>query len=146
MIYLISIVGSIALFAGFLALTRFEHARGTRYMSVRRERLDAVTGRALFIVRNVDFASLVRAEMTRALRRVSHILIAASLQGIRAVERVLTRLIRRLRAEGGVQHVRPDRPSGRQFISALTDFKARLSSHRFHKKRGDSESSPRALD
>ncbi len=124
--YLVAIAGSLILLAGFLALTRYEAARGVRFFAARRGRFDAEVERLEFIFTHVDLAAFLREEVERVSARVGHDVAHLVLQAIRAVERVLTRVVRRLRThEDGA--VRPTREASREFVRKLTDFKTELS-------------------
>lgn len=122
--YLLFVVFSIGLAAGFIALTAYEQRRGSRYFDAKRAALDAQVRRALFIYTHVDLAAFAREESWRLATRLGHTLAHLSLQLVRAVERVLTRLVRHIRTQHGVEV----RPAGetREFVKTLADFKGRL--------------------
>jgi hypothetical protein len=122
--YLVFILATIALLGGFMALTWYEQKRGVRLLAAKREALDAHVSRAEFIIAHVDLAAFMREESRRALGIAGHAIAHLSLQFVRAIERLLTRLVRRLRTEHAVEV----RPAGetREFVKTLTDFKGRL--------------------
>jgi hypothetical protein len=64
-------------------------------------------------------------ELTRHFaERVAHDSVHISLLAVRAVERLLTRAVRHLRAEHSVSA--PPRESSREFVQTLSDFKEQL--------------------
>lgn len=124
MAYLLFILITLALLTGFFALTRYEARRGARFFEPQRAHLDRSVARGEFILQHVDFGAFLRAEVYRAANRAGHEIAHLSLQGVRAVERLLTRLVRHLRT----QRVPEDTPrvSAREFVKTLSDFKGRL--------------------
>lgn len=124
MTYLILIVASILLLVGFAVVTREEGKRGTRVLEPRRAKLDAFVTRIVFIINHVDFAAFIREESRRAAGLLGHTAAYLSLQVVRAAERLLTRVVRKLRTEHAVE----PRPVGetREFVKTLSDFKGRL--------------------
>ena len=123
--YVYAIAASLLLLAVFLALTRYETAQGVRFLANVRGQLDRGVERVEFILAHVDLAAFLRSELEHAARRVSHELAHLSLVAVRAVERVLTRLVRRLRMHGELS-VTPSREASRDFVKKLSDFKGRL--------------------
>jgi len=126
--YLIFIIVSLALLIGFFALTQYEEQHGMRFFAARRERFDRKVARVEFILEHVDLAAFLREEMRRAASLTSHAVVNISLQIVRAVERLLTRLVRYLRTKHAVE-VAP-RESSRPFVQTLSDFKDRLKATR----------------
>jgi hypothetical protein len=122
--YLVFLLVSLLLLVGFFALTWYEDERGARYLAPHRERLDAHVKRAEFVLTHVDFNAFAREEARRLVTQTGHRLAHFSLQLVRGVERLLTRLVRHLRTEHAVEV----RPSGeaREFVKTLSDFKDRL--------------------
>ncbi len=129
MAYLIFLLFTIALLGGFLAVTALETRRGVRVFPQQRARLDREAERAAFIIAHVDFASYLREESRRLIERMSHDLVHLSLQTVRAAERILTRLVRRLRTREGSTLDAP-RESAREFVKTLADFKGHLEATR----------------
>ncbi len=129
MYYLIAIgISSLAL-VGFLALTRFEAARGVRYAADRRAHLDRFVERMGFIIAHVDFAAWAKEETRMLGHRISHAVAHLSLQGIRMLERLLTRAVKHLRAKESLRDAAP-RTTERPFIGTLAEFKTELSAAR----------------
>lgn len=128
MIYLIAIVIALLFLSAFLALTRFERKRGTRFFSVQRKQLDAVVMRGEFIVTHVDLPAFVRDEVQALAHRVGHEGAHLMLQAVRTVERLLTRSVRHLRLRESAR-MEP-RESSREFVKTLSDFKDQLKSSR----------------
>lgn len=128
MAHLAFVLAALALLAGFFALARYEARRGTRILAPTRERLDRTAARAEFILTHVDFVAFAREEARRAMHRVWHDLAHVSLRAVRAVERLLTRLVKHLRVAHGVTAA--PRESARPFVQTLSDFKDQLKSAR----------------
>jgi len=101
MTYLILIIVSIALFAGFLLLTRFEKKRGLRVAGMLRNKLDARTSRAVFIVSHVDWSAFVKHIVVTSAERIAHDIAHATLLIVRTLERLLTRAVKYLREKRG---------------------------------------------
>jgi len=121
MVQLVFIFITATLLAGFVALREYEVQRGERLFSGVRARLDHDVDRIEFILEHVDLAAFLREETQQMLGRVSHSIAHISLQVVRAIERLLTRLVRYLR----VKHVVEPSPreSTREFVKTLSDFK-----------------------
>ena len=118
---LISLSVALALLAGFVALTRYETKRNTRFFAAKRTWLDEGIERVEFIVEHVDLVAFARDEVRHAMTRLGHAIAHLSLQAVRSAERLLTRLVRHLR----VQHedeVAP-RETAREFVKTLSEFK-----------------------
>lgn len=124
MLYLLLILTSSLLLAGFIALTHYETVHGVRFFEARRNALDEIVERGQFIYEHVDLAAFLREEVQRAGTIAGHAVVNVSLQAVRAVERMLTRLVRYLRT----QHESMDAPheSTREFVRTLSDFKDTL--------------------
>ncbi len=124
MAYLIFVGTSLVLLVGFFVLTWYEEKRGVRYQEPQRASIDSKVKRIEFIATHVDFAAFTREESYRILSQVGHVTAHFSLQTVRAVERLLTRLVRHLRTKHPVEV----RPAGetREFVKTLSDFKERL--------------------
>lgn len=122
--YLFFTVLSIGLLTGFLLLTAYERRTGRRVLETRRATLDAQVRRVVFIYTHVDLAAFAREESRRLATRLGHAVVHLSLQLVRTVERLLTRLVRHIRT----QHAVEVRPVGetREFVKTLADFKGRL--------------------
>lgn len=129
MAYLIATLVATLVCTGFLALTRFEMARGARYGQQSRTRLDEFVGRISFIVAHVDFVAWAKDEARTLGHRVSHAVAHLSLQGIRMLERLLTRAVRHLRTKESLRDAAP-RATERPFIGTLAEFKTELSAAR----------------
>ena len=124
MAHLLFILITLALLAGFFALTWYEARRGTRFFEPLRSRLDRNVARSEFVLQHVDFSAFLRTEIYRIANRIGHGIAHLSLQGVRAVERLLTRLVRHLRTQR-IPDAAP-RESAREFVKTLSDFKGRL--------------------
>jgi hypothetical protein len=122
--YLVFILASVALFVGFVLLTWYEERCGARVLAPHRAKLDMQVSRVEFVLERVDLAAFLKEESRRALGRAGHALAHLSLRSVRAMERLLARLVRKLRAEHAVEV----RPAGetREFVKTLSDFKGRL--------------------
>jgi len=126
MLYLAFIAVTFCLLAGFIALTHYETRSGVRFFAPRRIALDEMVERMHFIVEHVDLAAFLREEMQHAAHIVSHAIVTASLQAVRAIERVLTRLVRHLRSRS--ENMEVPHESAREFVKTLSDFKGTLKS------------------
>ena len=124
MTHLVFILISIALLFGFFALTWYEAHQGMRFLAPTRTRLDRDVERVKFIFAHVDFGAFVREEARRIGNRIGHDSAHLSLQAVRAIERILTRLVRHLRTLHAVD-IRPGENT-REFVKTLSDFKGRL--------------------
>ena|SRR3989344_2021362 len=124
-----SISAALILLIGFIGLLVLEARRGARFFEVYRLRLDRLVAQGTFILEHVDLASFAREECVRLLRRTTHDLAHLGLTSIRAVERLLTRLVRRLRAAES-QLVRPSQESTRAFVRTMAEFKGQLEATR----------------
>lgn len=121
------ILTSLAVLLSFLALVWYENRRGMRFFAPLRGRLDQNVERAEFILEHVDFGAFVQAEVYRIANTVGHAGAHFSLQAVRATERVLTRLVRRLRTRNALEPVSA-RENAREFVKTLSDFKDNLKS------------------
>lgn len=126
--YLVFLLITIALLAGFLFLTAYEARRGSRILASYRSRLDAETARIEFIVEHVDLAAYLHEEGKGILERIGHDIAHISLQGVRGAERILTRTVRRLRTQKD-ENIAP-RETTREFVKTLADFKGHLEANR----------------
>ncbi|HCR52348.1 TPA: hypothetical protein DIV48_01710 [Candidatus Kaiserbacteria bacterium] len=124
MAHLIFIVAALGLLAGFLALTAYEARRGTRLYAAQRARMDANIKRVEFILAHIDLAEFIRGELRHLASRVGHDIVHFSLLAVRSIERLLTRLVRRLRADPEVDAA--PRETAREFVKTLSDFKDNL--------------------
>jgi len=97
MLNLALILVSLALFIGFLALTRVESRRGSRYFAGARSSFDSQIDRLSFIADHVDFAAFVRDGLRAASARIVHDIVHVTLIIVRFTERMLTRAVRALR-------------------------------------------------
>jgi hypothetical protein len=121
---LIFILISLALLIGFFALTSYEARRGSRVYAGGRARLDASIERAEFILTHVNLGVFLRDEIRHLAGRMGHDLIHTTLVVVRAVERLLTRLVRRLRTHPEVDTA--PRETAREFVKVLSEFKDNL--------------------
>ncbi len=101
MTYLISILVSLALFAGFLVLTLFEKKRGLRVAGELRNKLDAKVSRVLFVLSHVDWGAFLKHLVVTGTQRIAHDVAHATLLVVRTVERLLTRAVKYLRERRG---------------------------------------------
>jgi hypothetical protein len=122
---IIFVLITLALLIGFVVLTRYETRRGVRYFANERAHLDRSVGHIEFIFEHVDLASFLREEAHRFFARVSHDVAHLSLQAVRATERLLTRIVIRLRSHHHAVDTAP-RENVREFVKTLSDFKSGL--------------------
>jgi hypothetical protein len=121
---LVFLLVSFALLLGFFVLTRYETSKGARVYALKREQLDAFVGRIELIVEHVDLGVFLRDELRHLVGRIGHDIVHLSLTVVRAVERVLTRLVRRLRTHPEVDTA--PRETAREFVKVLSEFKDNL--------------------
>jgi hypothetical protein len=123
---LIFILVALILFVGFLALTWYEERQGRRLIAPStRGKLDATVSRVSFVLEHVDLQAFIREEIRRALHKTGQAIVTLSLSLVRALERLLTRLVRYMRmqhTEGAEAHGADTRP----FVKTLSAFKDRL--------------------
>lgn len=124
MMYVIFIIASLALLAGFVVLHGCESRRGTRYFSRERSQLDVWVLRVAFMYAHVDFSTFARSEFRRFIGHAGHAAATATLTFVRAAERLLTRMVRTLRTRHAIEA--GPRVSARQFVRTLSEFKGQL--------------------
>ena len=112
----------------YITLLVREARRGRRFFAAYRERLDRFVGNGAFIARHVDFNSFAREEVIHLSRQGMHILAHRVLLGVRAAERLLTRLVRHLRLH--TETAPPGGESSRSFVRTLSEFKGHLEATR----------------
>lgn len=120
------ILFALGLPAGFLMLSDYETRRGLRFFAPVRTRFDKRVDQIEFILTHVDFKSFLRAETLRIGGLIVHDVVHISLQVVRMLERLLTRLVRHFRIRHSVD-VSP-RESARDFVKTLSSFKENLKS------------------
>jgi hypothetical protein len=128
MIPLVLVLAPLALFAGFLALTKREAHTGARLFSLVRSKLDVFVERFHFVLVHVDLEAFLKHESRAFLTRLVHDTVHISLLIVRAVERVLTRAIRQLRTRHNIPALRSE--SGRPFVKTISQFKRHLEATR----------------
>lgn len=128
MTHVVFLLLALALLAGFLILSWYETQRGVRVLASSRARLDRSIARIEFILTHVDFAMFLRDELRRLLESAGHRVAQLSLELVRAVERLLTRLVRHFRTRSAADQA--PRESVREFVKTLSDFKGQLETTR----------------
>lgn len=126
---LILILASLFLATGFGVLVSYESRTGVRFFGVYRKQLDVRVERVSFILTHIDFAAFVREEGKHLITRVGHDVVHVVLQSVRAVERLLTRVVRALRARREQREEAP-RETSRAFVKTLSEFKGDLETNR----------------
>ncbi|MEK7179680.1 MAG: hypothetical protein AAB689_01470 [Patescibacteria group bacterium] len=124
MIHLILILISLLLLIGFFALTNYETRRGIRLYESRRAHLDRAIERVVFVAEHVNLAEFLRDEVRHLAGRIGHDSVHFSLIAVRAIERLLTNLARRLRSHPEIDTA--PRETAREFVKTLSDFKGNL--------------------
>jgi hypothetical protein len=127
-IYLILNLIALVLVISFVVLVGYEERRGVRFFAHAREGFDARITRLQFILTHVDLVAFAKEELRRVGSQLSHVLVVLSLRAVRAIERLLTRLIIYLRTRHPIDT--PQEDETRPFLKALTDFKDRLKNTR----------------
>ncbi|MDO8407718.1 MAG: hypothetical protein Q7S95_00570 [bacterium] len=120
---------SLGLVVGYSGLLTLESRRGARFFASHRARLDQAVEQGTFIVTHVDFASFAREEAMRFAHRLTHDLAHLSLTSVRILERLLTRLVRHLRAKNTNAYTTPQE-STRPFVRTLSEFKGHIKATR----------------
>ena len=98
MAFLIAIAVSFLLLGGFLALVRYEAGHGVRFFGPMRSRFDARVEKAAFVARHVDWSAVIAHAVRSLSARIVHDVAHATLIIVRILERLLTRIVRYLRA------------------------------------------------
>ena len=124
MTYFISMLIVLALIVGFFVLTWYEAEHGVRFLAARRSRLDQDVERVAFAFAHIDFGAFLREEVRHIIVRIGHDIAHLSLVVVRAVERLLTRLVRRLRTPRALDT--EPRENAREFVKTLSEFKEQL--------------------
>jgi hypothetical protein len=124
MMNLLFIFTTLAFLIGFFAFVGYEERRGARIFAGVRTRFDQNIERVEFILAHVDFAALLFDEMRRFASHLMHGSAHLSLLAVRAIERVLTRIVRNFRTQHEVNAA--PRESTRGYVKTLSDFKGRL--------------------
>jgi|SRR3989344_5653828 len=119
---------SLGFLVGYVGLLALESRRGARFFASRRTRLDQAVEQGTFIVMHVDFASFAREEAMRFAHRLIHDMAHLSLYSVRVLERLLTRLVRHLRAKS--VDVYAPQESTRPFVRTLSEFKGHIKATR----------------
>lgn len=110
-------------------MVSYEARAGVRFFRPYREQLDTRVDRVAFILTHIDFAAFVREEGKHLMARVGHDTAHLVLQLVRAVERLLTRVVRTLRTRREMREEAP-RETSREFVKTLSDFKGDLAANR----------------
>ena len=124
MLSALAVFGAIILLVGFIVLVHYETRSGVRVCEQFRARLDAQMIRIEFILAHVDLGAFVQSETRAFIHRVGHDSVHIALGLVRAVERLLTRMVRQLRKRNVSEEV--PRESAREFVRTLADFKGTL--------------------
>ncbi len=128
MMNLLFVLVSLLLLTGFVMLTRYEARRGERLFAGYREELDKRVLKILFVLEHVDWGGYVKEEAIRIMLRLGHDIAHVSLRAVRAMERLLTTLVRHLRSQNLPQAGM--REPLRPFVKTLADFKGHLEATR----------------
>lgn len=121
MFHIILILITFVLLGGFFLLTSYETEHGVRFYAPFRSRLDRNVEHIKFIWENVDLGAFLRDEVRHLARRIGHDAVHLSLFLVRAVERLLTRLMRYFHMRQAIDTA--PRESTRAFVKTLSDFK-----------------------
>jgi len=122
--HLVIVLVTILLLGGFFVLTEYETRRGLRFFTQERERLDQRVERIELFFTHVDMSSFLRDEVRHVVSRLGHDIAHITLQSVRVAERLLTRLVMRLRTKNTIDT--STRGSAREFVKTLSDFKGQL--------------------
>ncbi len=131
MAYAVFVGVSIVLFIGFLALTRYEARRGTRFFAGSRAFLDTEAARVSFAFSHVDVPAFIRESLRTLVARIVHDIAHGSLIAVRFLERLLTRVVRALRTRHGAVLMEEQKKQGpTAFVATMADFKQGLKNGR----------------
>lgn len=120
---LIFMLVTLGLFGGFIALTKYETVRGVRFFVRERTTFDQFIKRLVFIRQNVNFLAFSRDFSRQISGFVAHYIAHLSLQVVRWMERLLTRIVRHFRERRIASTPAVD---ARAFVKTLSDFKETL--------------------
>lgn len=109
-----------------MVLTWHEERRGVRVLADRRSAFDTKMTRIQFVLNHVDFNAFARDEAKRLGVKTGHFVVYLALKLVRGVERVLTRVVRKLRVHHEVESKATGGENTREFVKTLSDFKGRL--------------------
>lgn len=124
MIYFILMLIALGLVIGFFALTWYEAQQGVRFFEARRLRFDKNIESVKYVFSHVDFGAFLREEVRRISVHIGHEAVHLSLIVVRAVERLLTRLVRRFHITHATDTA--SRENAREFVKTLSEFKEQL--------------------
>lgn len=126
MSYVIAILVSFALLAGFTLVSWMETRSGVRVLGGARKRLDRSVTRVSYVVTHIDWGGFFTHMAKVIAERVVHDIVHTTLVAVRATERTLTRAIRILRER--IAHRTPDGPpvEGSQLIATIVRFRKNL--------------------
>ncbi|MBU0750227.1 hypothetical protein KKH15_01795 [Patescibacteria group bacterium] len=130
MAYLIAILVSILLLAGFLLLTAYERSHARKIFPKLRAGLDRKVGRGTFVLKHVDWSAFLRHLVQAVVARVVHDVAQVTLVAVRVIERLLTRVVRTIREQTGKT---PPTPRTDGLRATLIYFRKNLRT-RFHSK------------
>lgn len=130
--YFVVEVSTLALFAGFVALTQYEQRRGARFLNVIRKGIDRFAARLEFIFTHVDFLAFIRESVRQAFDKIAHDSAHMALQVTRLLEQQLTRAVRYFRARFAARAaLTPSSPKeSSEFVRAIADYKQELRENR----------------
>ncbi len=139
--YLIAELSTIFLFFGFLALSVYEHSRGTRLCSSMRARLDHRVEQGIFIFSHVDFSAHIREVIQNGFEKIIHDLARAALYATQFLEKQLSHIIYTLRERFVARRAakRATSAESSPFVRTIVDFKQELRDGR--SSRNDRQSS-----
>lgn len=105
--YLIALFLCIGLFGAYFAFVGYEARTGKRVFRPVRERMDKKVSRAVFIIRHVDWSAFLGESVRTGTQKAVHAIAEGSLNLVRTIERLLTRLVRALRERRSPTTARP---------------------------------------
>lgn len=125
MSYVIADVGALAFFIGFVALTKYEHNRGTRFFEHTRLALDHTAERAVFVWTHIAAAAFIHDFVRNMFERVMHYTATEALRITQFAEQKLTRIVYTLRSRFTSRASQSSQKTS-PFIQKITDFKQEL--------------------
>jgi hypothetical protein len=123
MSYLIAVLVSLLVLASFLLFSSLETRYGFRVLAGPRRRFDRHVARATYVARHIDWSGFIAHIVKTTAERIAHDIVHTTLLVVRAVERILTRIIRVLRERVASRATDEPPVEGSQLIATIIRFR-----------------------